>query len=61
MHMTGKEKTLAAKAVHQVPLVGGAASDVAFTVWGKVSLSTGLFFDRITGASTRLIELLSPF
>jgi hypothetical protein len=53
--MTGKEKTLAAKAGHEVPLVGGAASDVAFAVWGKVSLSTGLFFDRITGASTGLI------
>ena len=53
--MTGKEKTLAAKAVHEVPSGGGAASDVAVAVCAKVSLSTRLFRDRITVTCTRLI------
>jgi hypothetical protein len=43
MHITGKEKTPAAKAVHEVPTVGGAASDVAVAVCAKGSLSTRLF------------------
>jgi hypothetical protein len=44
MHITGKEKMLAARAVHEVRAAGGAVSDGASAVWGKVSLSTGLFF-----------------
>jgi hypothetical protein len=44
MHITGKEKTLAARPVHEVRAAGGAVSDGASAVWGKASLSTGLFF-----------------
>ena len=44
MHMTGKEKMLAARPVHEERAAGGAVSDGASSVWGKVSLSTGLFF-----------------